>query len=208
MAGNALGAWWPGGGVFPDQHVGNPRTPGHRAPAESGLWSDGRSSPRCLHRAGSEPFNGLSRSVITRWSRDIRTRPVALSTRLIGRHRGHDWKFAVTEGGRHSITITTHWRCSGPRVCLTCTSKPGGPTRSGALRRLHHPCVGDPTRRRRPRAGGIVWDSPGSGCMQSLRSFAFTHPADGRWVEITSPYPADLQSAWMRCVPSHDRGSG
>jgi 23S rRNA pseudouridine1911/1915/1917 synthase len=27
------------------------------------------------------------------------------------------------------------------------------------------------------------------------RSLAFTHPADGRRVEITSPYPADLQHA-------------
>jgi 23S rRNA pseudouridine1911/1915/1917 synthase len=27
------------------------------------------------------------------------------------------------------------------------------------------------------------------------RSLAFAHPADGRWVEFTSPYPADLAHA-------------
>ena len=27
------------------------------------------------------------------------------------------------------------------------------------------------------------------------RSLAFAHPADGRRIEITSPYPADLQAA-------------
>ena len=27
------------------------------------------------------------------------------------------------------------------------------------------------------------------------RSLAFAHPADGRHIEITSPYPADLQHA-------------
>jgi 23S rRNA pseudouridine1911/1915/1917 synthase len=27
------------------------------------------------------------------------------------------------------------------------------------------------------------------------RSLGFAHPADGRWVEFTSPYPADLAHA-------------
>ena len=60
---------------------------------------------------------------------------------------------------------------------------------------LRHPCVGDltygadPALAERPACSG-------SGCTPS--GSASTHPADGRWVEFTSPYPADLAEALDR----------
>src|SRR6478752_5270399 len=78
----------------------------------------------------------------------------------IGRHRGHDWKFAV----------------------------------------LHHPCAGDL----------IYGADPNLAKKLGLerqwlhaRSLAFAHPADGRRVEITSPYPPDLQHA-LDVLRSHE----
>ena len=111
----------------------------------------------------------------------------------IGRHRGHDWKFAVTEGGRHSITHYDTLEMFRAASLLDVHLETG---RTHQIRvhfaALHHPCVGDPTYGADPVLAARL------GLARQwlhARSLAFTHPADGRWVEITSPYPADLQSA-------------
>ena len=49
----------------------------------------------------------------------------------IGRHRGHDWKFAVTEDGRHSVTHYDTVEAHRPRACSTSSWKPVAHTRSG-----------------------------------------------------------------------------
>jgi 23S rRNA pseudouridine1911/1915/1917 synthase len=57
---------------------------------------------------------------------------------------------------------------------------------------LHHPCVGDPTYGADPvlaKRLGLERQ------WLHARSLAFAHPADGRRIEITSPYPTDLQHA-------------
>ena len=111
----------------------------------------------------------------------------------IGRHRGHDWKFAVTEGGRHSITHYDTLEMFRAASLLDVHLETG---RTHQIRvhfaALHHPCVGDPT-----YGGDPVLAARLGLARQWLhaRSLAFTHPADGRWVEIISPYPADLRSA-------------
>lgn len=114
----------------------------------------------------------------------------------IGRHRGGDWKFAVVEGGRHSITHYDTCEMFRSASLLDIHLETG---RTHQIRvhfaALHHPCVGDPT----------------YGCDPALakrlnlqrqwlhaRSLAFAHPADGRRIKITSPYPADLQHALDR----------
>lgn len=111
----------------------------------------------------------------------------------IGRHRGHDWKFAVTEGGRHSITHYDTLEMFRAASLLDVHLETG---RTHQIRvhfaALHHPCVGDPTYGADPVLAARL------GLARQwlhARSLAFTHPADGRWVEITSPYPADLRSA-------------
>jgi 23S rRNA pseudouridine1911/1915/1917 synthase len=57
---------------------------------------------------------------------------------------------------------------------------------------LHHPCVGDITYGADPTLSQRLelqrqW--------LHARTLGFEHPADGRWVEFTSPYPADLDRA-------------
>jgi 23S rRNA pseudouridine1911/1915/1917 synthase len=111
----------------------------------------------------------------------------------IGRHRGHDWKFAVTEGGRHSITHYDTLEAHQAASLLDIVLETG---RTHQIRvhfaALHHPCCGDLTYGADPTLAKKL------GLERQwlhARSLAFAHPADGRRVEITSPYPTDLQHA-------------
>ena len=57
---------------------------------------------------------------------------------------------------------------------------------------LRHPCVGDLTYGADPVLAHRL------GLQRQwlhARSLGFAHPEDGRWVEFTSPYPADLEHA-------------
>jgi 23S rRNA pseudouridine1911/1915/1917 synthase len=111
----------------------------------------------------------------------------------IGRHRGHDWKFAVTEQGRHSLT---HYDTLEAFVAASLLDVHLETGRTHQIRvhfsALHHPCCGDLTYGADPTLAKML------GLERQwlhARSLAFAHPADGRRVEITSPYPADLQAA-------------
>ncbi|MGH3677613.1 MAG: RluA family pseudouridine synthase [Mycobacterium sp.] len=111
----------------------------------------------------------------------------------IGRHRGHDWKFAVTRGGRHSVTHYDTLEAFQAASLLDIELETG---RTHQIRvhfaALHHPCAGDLTYGADPVLAKKL------GLQRQwlhARSLAFDHPADGRRVEITSPYPADLQHA-------------
>jgi 23S rRNA pseudouridine1911/1915/1917 synthase len=111
----------------------------------------------------------------------------------IGRHRGHDWKFAVTENGRHSVTHYDTVEMLRAATLLDIHLETG---RTHQIRvhfsALHHPCVGDLTYGADPvLAKRLGLDRQ----WLHARSLAFTHPGDGRWVEISSPYPPDLQHA-------------
>ena len=66
---------------------------------------------------------------------------------------------------------------------------------------LHHPCCGDLTYGADPTLAkrfGLERQ------WLHARSLAFAHPADGRRIEITSPYPADLQHA-LDVLRHHER---
>lgn len=111
----------------------------------------------------------------------------------IGRHKGHDWKFAVTEGGRDSVT---HYDTveAFVRASLLDVHLETGRTHQIRVHfsALHHPCCGDLTYGADPTLAARL------GLERQwlhARSLAFAHPSDGRRVEITSPYPADLQHA-------------
>lgn len=111
----------------------------------------------------------------------------------IGRHRGHDWKFAVVEGGRHSVTHYDTVEMFQAASLLDIELETG---RTHQIRvhfsALHHPCCGDLTYGADPTLAKRL------GLERQwlhARSLAFAHPADGRRVEITSPYPDDLQNA-------------
>jgi 23S rRNA pseudouridine1911/1915/1917 synthase len=111
----------------------------------------------------------------------------------IGRHRGHDWKFAVTEHGRHSIT---HYDTIEAFVAASLLDIRLETGRTHQIRvhfaALHHPCCGDLTYGADPKLAKKL------GLERQwlhARSLAFAHPADDRRIEITSPYPEDLQHA-------------
>ena len=111
----------------------------------------------------------------------------------IGRHRSNDWKFAVTEAGRPSVT---HYDTieAFVRASLLDVHLETGRTHQIRVHfsALHHPCCGDLTYGADPTLAKKL------GLERQwlhAKSLAFAHPADGRWVEITSEYPADLQHA-------------
>ena len=111
----------------------------------------------------------------------------------IGRHRGHDWKFAVTTDGRHSLT---HYDTVEAFVAASLLDVHLETGRTHQIRvhfaALHHPCCGDLTYGANPKLAKKL------GLERQwlhARSLAFTHPTDGRQMEIVSPYPQDLQHA-------------
>ncbi|QTI67549.1 RluA family pseudouridine synthase [Gordonia sp. L191] len=111
----------------------------------------------------------------------------------IGRHRGNDWKFAVTAGGKPSITHYDTLEMFAAASLLDIHLETG---RTHQIRvhfsALHHPCCGDLTYGADPvLAARLGLDRQ----WLHARSLGFAHPADGRYVEYTSPYPKDLQHA-------------
>lgn len=111
----------------------------------------------------------------------------------IGRHRGPEWKFAVTEDGRHSITHYDTVEAFRAASLLDVHLETG---RTHQIRvhfaAVHHPCVGDMVYGADPTLAKKL------GLERQwlhARSLAFAHPADGRRIEITAPYPDDLQHA-------------
>jgi len=119
----------------------------------------------------------------------------------IGRHRSNDWKFAVSEGGRNSVTHYDTMEAFAAASLLDVHLETG---RTHQIRvhfsALHHPCCGDMTYGADPTLAKRL------GLERQwlhARQLAFAHPADGRRVEITSPYPADLQHA-LDVLRHHD----
>ncbi|OQO92068.1 RNA pseudouridine synthase [Saccharomonospora piscinae] len=111
----------------------------------------------------------------------------------IDRHPKHDYRFAVVAGGRPSVThyevIEAFRAASLVDVVLETGRTHQIRVHFSAMR---HPCVGDLTYGADPalaRRLGV------SRQWLHARTLGFAHPADGRWVEFTSEYPADLAAA-------------
>ncbi|WP_197322054.1 RluA family pseudouridine synthase [Saccharomonospora sp. NB11] len=111
----------------------------------------------------------------------------------IDRHPRHDYKFAVVSGGRPSVThyeVTEAFRAAS----LVDIRLETGRTHQIRVHfsAMRHPCVGDLTYGADPvlaRKLGL------SRQWLHARKLGFAHPSDGRWVEFTSEYPADLAKA-------------
>ncbi len=111
----------------------------------------------------------------------------------IGRHPSADWRMAVVAGGRPSVT---HYQVLEmlPAASLVEVRLETGRTHQIRVHfaAIHHPCVGDLTYGADPglaeRAGlHRQW-------LHAVR-LGFEHPTTGRWLELTSDYPQDLQAA-------------
>ncbi|HEU4668844.1 MAG TPA: RluA family pseudouridine synthase [Arthrobacter sp.] len=111
----------------------------------------------------------------------------------IGRHPGHDWRFAVTEDGRHSVTHYEVIEAFGKASLVEVHLETG---RTHQIRvhfsALRHPCAGDLTYGADPRLAATL------GLTRQwlhARELGFDHPVTGEPVRVTSDYPQDLAFA-------------
>ncbi|MBE4716781.1 RluA family pseudouridine synthase [Pseudarthrobacter sp. AB1] len=111
----------------------------------------------------------------------------------IGRHPGHDWRFAVIEDGRPSITHYEVLEAFGKATLVEVHLETG---RTHQIRvhfsALRHPCAGDLTYGADPRLAATL------GLTRQwlhARQLGFDHPATGERVTVTSEYPQDLSFA-------------
>ena len=111
----------------------------------------------------------------------------------IGRHPGHDWRFAVIEDGRPSITHYEVLEAFGKASLVEVHLETG---RTHQIRvhfsALRHPCAGDLTYGADPALAAELGLT-----RQWLHAhkLGFTHPTSGEKILVTSPYPQDLQYA-------------
>ncbi|MCA0253749.1 MAG: RluA family pseudouridine synthase [Actinobacteria bacterium] len=111
----------------------------------------------------------------------------------IGRHPGAEYKMAVIDGGRHSVT---HYRVLEAFRAVTLLEVHLETGRTHQIRvhmqAIRHPCVGDPT------YGGDPVLAARLGLERQwlhATELGFTHPGTSEWADFTSPYPADLDHA-------------
>lgn len=111
----------------------------------------------------------------------------------IDRHPKHDYRFAVVADGKPSITHYDTIEAFRAASLLDVRLETGRTHQIRVhLSALRHPCVGDlaygadPSLAKRLRLER-QW--------LHARILGFDHPADGRRVEFTSPYPPDLAQA-------------
>ena len=111
----------------------------------------------------------------------------------IGRHPGHDYKFAVLESGKPAVTHYELLEAFRRASLLTVRLETG---RTHQIRvhmaAVRHPCVGDPLYGADPTlAARLGLD------RQWLHAvgLGFEHPGSGEWVTFESAYPDDLARA-------------
>ena len=111
----------------------------------------------------------------------------------IGRHPSSGWKFAVTADGRPSVTHYEVIEAFREASLLEVHLETG---RTHQIR-VHmsatgHPCVGDPMYGSDPNLAQRV------GLIRQwlhATKLGFLHPRTNTWMEVESPYPADLAHA-------------
>ncbi len=111
----------------------------------------------------------------------------------IGRHPNHDYKFAVTAAGKHSVT---HYEVLEmlPAASLIEVHLETGRTHQIRVHMsaLHHPCVGDLMYGADPALAAKV--SLTRQWLHAMR-LGFDHPTRTGRVEVSSEYPSDLAHA-------------
>jgi 23S rRNA pseudouridine1911/1915/1917 synthase len=114
----------------------------------------------------------------------------------IGRHPGHDYKFAVMESGKPAVTHYELIEAFRHASLLDIRLETG---RTHQIRvhmaAIKHPCVADPLYGADPTlAARLGLD------RQWLHAvgLGFEHPGSGEWVTFESPYPEDLARALER----------
>ncbi|SPT53941.1 Ribosomal large subunit pseudouridine synthase D [Actinomyces bovis] len=111
----------------------------------------------------------------------------------IGRHPSREWKMAIIDGGRESIT---HYDVIElmPAACLAEVDLETGRTHQIRVHMaaVGHPCVGDETYGADPKL------SEGTGLVRQWLhavELGLAHPITGEWMTFHSEYPEDLAHA-------------
>lgn len=112
--------------------------------------------------------------------------PIARSTK-------HDYKFTISEAGKHAVT---HYETIEvlPAAALLEIGLETGRTHQIRVHFSHfrHPLVGDPLYGGDPKlAAALELDRQ----WLHAKKLAFSHPISGEWVEFQSEYPSDLELA-------------
>ena len=111
----------------------------------------------------------------------------------IDRHPKHDYRFAVVADGKPSVTHYDTLEAFRAASLLDVRLETGRTHQIRVhLSAVRHPCVGDLAYGADPVLAKRV------GLTRQwlhARTLGFHHPADGRWVEFTSEYPADLAAS-------------
>ena len=111
----------------------------------------------------------------------------------IGRHPGSDWKMAIVEGGRHSVTHYETLEAHRAATLLEVHLETGRTHQIRVhLAAIGHPLVGDPLYGCDPRLAARLGLE-----RQWLHAveLGFVHPTRGEYVQFTSEYPDDLARA-------------
>ena len=114
----------------------------------------------------------------------------------IGRHPGHDYKFAVMESGKPAVT---HYRLLEAFRFASLLEVRLETGRTHQIRvhmaAVKHPCVGDPLYGADPTLAARLGLE-----RQWLHAMGlgFEHPGSGEWVRFESTYPDDLAQALDR----------
>lgn len=111
----------------------------------------------------------------------------------IARHPGSEWKMAIVDGGRASVTHYDTLEAFVGTTLLTVGLETGRTHQIRVhLAALRHPCVGDPT-----YGGDPVLAARLGLVRQWLHAveLGFTHPTSGEECRFRSAYPDDLQHA-------------
>lgn len=114
----------------------------------------------------------------------------------IGRHPNYDYRFAVMEKGKPSVTHYEVLEAFRSASLIDIHLETG---RTHQIRvhfaALHHPCVGDLTYGADPKLAARLGLE-----RQWLHAvgLGFEHPGTGEYVSFASPYPEDLQLALDR----------
>ena len=111
----------------------------------------------------------------------------------IGRHPGHDWKMAIVDGGRHSVTHYDTLEVFRGATLLEVHLETG---RTHQIRvhaqAIGHPCAGDPLYGGDPvLAARLGLDRQWLHAVE----LGFEHPGSGEQVRFESAYPDDLAAA-------------
>ena len=136
------------------------------------------------------------RTVDKRYHALVQGHPDPLSGTIdapIGRHPTHDYKWAVVADGKPSVTHYDLIEAFRAASLLDIKLETGRTHQIRVHMAAHrHPCAGDLTYGADPTLAARLhltrqW-------LHAVR-LGFEHPADGAWVEFTSDYPDDLQTA-------------